>query len=231
MADQKISQLTSASLPLDGTEVLPIVKSGATVKVANNYLRPKQIQSNATSGVLQIAGPAAAATRVMTVPDANFTAARTDAAQTFSGNQTFSGDVTTNKIVYNNSGSTISGAELYKSFNNGTAGAAITIGTVTFDNAYAAAIISVEFAGVGNAGQVCYVNAKRYVMMNGGTPYLATLGTDSLLQATIAFTYAATNALVITVTDTIGGSAGPSGAAKIVVTGGFSTTSGIVSIA
>jgi len=94
MADTKISALTAASTPLAGTEVLPIVQSGATVKVANNDLRPKQIQSNATSGVLQIAGPAASATRVMTTPDANFTAARTDAAQTFSGAQTFNTSVT-----------------------------------------------------------------------------------------------------------------------------------------
>jgi hypothetical protein len=73
---------------LAGSEVLPIVQSGATVKVANNDLRPKQIQSNATTGVLQVAGPTAGATRVMTTPDANFTVARTDAAQTFTGIQT-----------------------------------------------------------------------------------------------------------------------------------------------
>jgi hypothetical protein len=34
MADLKISQLTAATLPLAGTEVLPIVQSGTTVKVA-----------------------------------------------------------------------------------------------------------------------------------------------------------------------------------------------------
>lgn len=90
MADKKISALTAATTPLDGTEVLPIVQSGSTVKVQNNDLRPKQIQSNATSGVLQIVGPAASTTRVMTTPNANFTAARTDAAQTFTGIQTFS---------------------------------------------------------------------------------------------------------------------------------------------
>jgi hypothetical protein len=90
MANTKISALTSATTPLAGTEILPIVQSGATVKVANNDLRPKQIQSNATSGVLQVAGPAAASTRVMTTPDANFTAARTDAAQSFTGDQTLS---------------------------------------------------------------------------------------------------------------------------------------------
>jgi hypothetical protein len=95
MADKKISALTSATTPLDGTEVLPIVQSSATVKVANNDLRPKQIQSNATSGVLQVAGPGAAATRVMTTPDANFTAARTDAAQVLTGDQS----LTTGNIV------------------------------------------------------------------------------------------------------------------------------------
>jgi hypothetical protein len=96
MANLKISALTSATTPLAGTEVLPIVQSGTTVKVANNDLRPKQIQSNATSGVLQVVGPAAAATRVMTTPDANFTAARTDAAQTFTGVQTFLSNVIVN---------------------------------------------------------------------------------------------------------------------------------------
>lgn len=90
MADTKISALTAATTPLAGTEVLPIVQSGTTVKVANNDLRPKQIQSNATSGVLQVAGPTAATTRVMTTPDANFTAARIDAAQSFTGDQTLS---------------------------------------------------------------------------------------------------------------------------------------------
>jgi hypothetical protein len=34
MADKKISALTAASTPLAGTEVLPIVQSGATVKVS-----------------------------------------------------------------------------------------------------------------------------------------------------------------------------------------------------
>jgi len=90
MADKKISALTSATTPLDGTEILPIVQSSTTVKVANNDLRPKQIQSNATSGVLQVAGPSAASTRVMTTPDANFNAARIDAAQSFTGDQTLS---------------------------------------------------------------------------------------------------------------------------------------------
>jgi hypothetical protein len=105
MADLKISQLSSATTPLAGTEVLPIVQSGSTVKVANNDLRPKQIQSSGTSGVLQVTGPAAASTRLMTVPDANFTAARTDAAQTFTGTQTFAGSLTKNMVNAGTSGS------------------------------------------------------------------------------------------------------------------------------
>jgi hypothetical protein len=117
MADKKISALTGATTPLDGTEVLPIVQSGATVKVANNDLRPKQIQSNATSGVLQVAGPAAAATRVMTTPDANFTAARTDAGQTFTGAQQVNGLLSLNTAS--------SGLQTARSMSFLTTGAAI----------------------------------------------------------------------------------------------------------
>ena len=90
MADKKISELTASALPLAGTEVLPIVQSGATVKVASDDLTVKNVRSNATTGILQIAGPGAGETRTMTTPNANFTAARTDAAQSFTGDQTLS---------------------------------------------------------------------------------------------------------------------------------------------
>jgi hypothetical protein len=90
MANTKISALTSATTPLAGTEVLPIVQSGATVKVATDDLTVRNFRANATTGILQVTGPEAASTRVMTVPNANFTAARTDAAQSFTGDQTLS---------------------------------------------------------------------------------------------------------------------------------------------
>jgi hypothetical protein len=90
MADTKISALTSASTPLAGTEVLPIVQSGATVKVATNDLTVRNIRANATTGILQVTGPTIGTTRVMTTPDANFSVARTDAAQSFTGDQTLS---------------------------------------------------------------------------------------------------------------------------------------------
>jgi hypothetical protein len=100
MANTKISALTSATTPLAGTEVLPIVQSSATVKVATNDLTVRNIRANATTGILQVTGPAAASTRVVTVPDANFTAARTDAAQSFTGDQTLS----TGNVVIGTSG-------------------------------------------------------------------------------------------------------------------------------
>lgn len=90
MADSKISALPASTLPLAGTEVLPIVQSGATVKVATNDLTVRNFRANATTGILQVTGPAAASTRVATVPDANFTVARTDAGQTFTGTNVFS---------------------------------------------------------------------------------------------------------------------------------------------
>lgn len=137
MANSKISALTSATTPLAGTETLPIVQSGATVKVANNDLRPKQIQSNATSGVLQVAGPAAASTRVMTTPDANFTAARTDAAQSFTGDQTLS----TGSLIFSTSGKGIQGTTTNDTANAGVVGEYISA-SATY-GAYTSGFVSI----------------------------------------------------------------------------------------
>jgi len=87
MTNKAITALPAATA-LAGTEVLPIVQSGITVKVTADDLTVKNIRSNATSGILQITGPAAASTRVVTVPNANWLAARADAAQSFTGDQT-----------------------------------------------------------------------------------------------------------------------------------------------
>jgi hypothetical protein len=100
MADVKISGLPASTTPLAGTEVLPVVQSGVTKKVASDDLTVKNLRSNATTGILQVTGPAAAATRVMTAPDANFSVARIDAAQSFTGDQTLS----TGNLVIGTSG-------------------------------------------------------------------------------------------------------------------------------
>ena len=99
MADKKISQLPAATLPLAGTELLPIVQSGTTDNITVNNLAAGNIKSNATTGVLQVTGPADASTRVMTTPDANFTIARTDTGQTFTGTNIFGAATTTARTV------------------------------------------------------------------------------------------------------------------------------------
>jgi hypothetical protein len=118
MSNSKISALTGATTPLAGTEVLPIVQSGATVNVATNDLTVRNIRANATTGILQITGPTAATTRIATVPDANWTAARTDAAQTFTGNQTIS----TGNLVIATSGNGITGTTTNNNANTGVVG-------------------------------------------------------------------------------------------------------------
>lgn len=145
MADTKISALTSATTPLAGTEVLPIVQSGATVKVATDNLTVRNIRANATTGILQVTGPTAASTRVMTVPDANYTVARTDAAQSFTGDQTLS----TGNLVIGTSGkgvdfSATSGtgtSELLADYEEGTwtpnqGGALTVVGTFSSSGIY-----------------------------------------------------------------------------------------------
>lgn len=131
MADAKISALPAATTPVAGTEVLPIVQSGATKKVSIDNLTAGKtvsastftstvatgtaplavtsttevanlraatatladtasaVKSNATTGVMTITGPGAGTNRVATIPNANFTVARTDAGQDFSGEQVF----------------------------------------------------------------------------------------------------------------------------------------------
>jgi hypothetical protein len=51
MADKKISALTASTTPLAGTEVLPIVQSGSTVKVAVSDLTAGRIVSSTGSNI------------------------------------------------------------------------------------------------------------------------------------------------------------------------------------
>jgi hypothetical protein len=70
MADKKISQLTAAATPLAGTEVLPIVQGGSTVKVSvDNLTAGKAVSASGLTltggtakGVLYLSDPGKAAT-------------------------------------------------------------------------------------------------------------------------------------------------------------------------
>lgn len=71
------------------------------------------LKSNATTGLMQITGPAAGQTRVVTIPDANSIMARTDAAQSFSGKQTFA-ESSINLLSGANSSGQINGDTTYQ---------------------------------------------------------------------------------------------------------------------
>ncbi len=149
MANTKISALTSATTPLAGTEVLPIVQSSATVKVATNDLTVRNIRSNSTTGILQINGPTDGTTRIVNVPDANWAAARTDAAQTFTGDQTFS-SFTISTLFKTASGTTsaanATATSLYTapSLNNGTYIVSINLPAADPTNYSAISLVSVD---------------------------------------------------------------------------------------
>jgi hypothetical protein len=54
MADKKISQLTAATTPLAGTEVLPIVQSGSTVKATVANVQEAPVASGTANGLVYL---------------------------------------------------------------------------------------------------------------------------------------------------------------------------------
>lgn len=224
MADKKISALTAATTPLTGTEVLPIVQSGSTVKVPNNDLRPKQIQSNATSGVLQVVGPAAAATRVMTVPDANFTAARTDAAQSFTGTQTFTGTLVGNNSQFTttSTAATIYNEEkIHKIYQNATG--SFDICTITSAYTFGELVIECVLTGAFNGADQTPGSAKKsMVTFKSGSITVTDLytATNGPVVGTLNFTYVSDGVMKINVTGQSTTSGGFNGIAYVKVVGG-----------
>ena len=127
MADLKISQLTAASTPLAGTELVPIVQGGVTKKVAVSDLTAGRavtglsfngltltaaatgftIAGGTTSKTLTVGNTLSLAGTdgtTMTFPSTNATIARTDTGQTFTGNQIFNGYQQTSTGTFNNVG-------------------------------------------------------------------------------------------------------------------------------
>jgi hypothetical protein len=88
MADTKISALPSATVPLAGTEVLPIVQGGATTKVSANGLFNNPTVTNYTEAVVAIGNSGTTQTLVLT--------SGTVQTVTMTGNCTFTMPATTN---------------------------------------------------------------------------------------------------------------------------------------
>lgn len=180
MADTKISALTGATTPLAGTEVLPIVQGGVTVKVATNDLTVRNVRANATTGILQVAGPANATTRVMTTPNANFTAARTDAAQSLTGDQTLA----TGNLVLGTSGkgidfsATSSGSgtmnsELLADYEEGAWTPILAFGGLSTGITYQAYNKAGFYYKIGN---IVFFSCTQYLSSKGSATGAATVG-------------------------------------------------------
>lgn len=156
MADKKISALTAATLPLAGTEVLPIVQSGTTDNITVNDLAAGNLKSQSTTGVMQVSGPAAGAVRVATVPNSNWTAARTDASQTFTDTQTVASVTTTRNAttrpVVVDGGAAVPNP--YEGFGVGVKYTGLDYGDAPRDYAYIDAVMSAKSSssGGGDAG-------------------------------------------------------------------------------
>lgn len=168
MADKKISQLTAASTPLAGSEELPIVQSGETRRVTSDNLTVKNVRSNATTGVLQVVGPTAGTTRTMTTPDANFTVARTDAAQNFVGNNTFDTDTLVIDSANNRIGSGLTSPnyqlDLLSSLTGTTAGSNVIV-SVSSNASGRDAHIRLNDS-VNASARVGYLNGALYLWTN-----------------------------------------------------------------
>ena len=100
MADIKISALPAATTPLAGTEVLPIVQSGVTVRVAvSNLTAGRSVSATAltitgsTSGTATIVTPAVAGTPTITLPIVTGTLA------TLAGTETLTNKTLTSPVI------------------------------------------------------------------------------------------------------------------------------------
>ena len=137
MANVKISNLTAATTPVAGTEVLPIVQSGATVKVSiANLTAGRSVSATglalagSTSGTVTLAAKAVAGSSTFRLPAADGTSGQAMVTDG-SGNLSFAtasatpGGSTT-QIQYNNAGAFAGSANLVFDGTNLT-----SLGTVT----------------------------------------------------------------------------------------------------
>ena len=124
MADKKISALTSASTPLAGTEVLPIVQAGATVKVPVSDLTAGRAVAMASSSTTGNAGVGTASpdvfgrgyTRICGVDSTGSAAIEVNAA--------------TGNAAYFDMG--VAGSRSVNTYADSTSGAIGTVGSKTF---------------------------------------------------------------------------------------------------
>jgi hypothetical protein len=138
--------------------------SDSDLRIQDNGDATKQV-------AFEVSGVTTGTTRTITVPDANITLARSDAAQTFTGTQTFSGTVDGvsgakfDTITPHTGGGRVS-------ISSGVAAAAVIADFKGNDTTFAASICDMDAGGANNAGtafQIQKVNSTGRSMSAAGT--------------------------------------------------------------
>jgi hypothetical protein len=180
MADKKISALTASSTPLAGTEVLPIVQSGATVKVAVSDLTKGRtvqttgINDNNNSAVVAVTSTASAV-NYLTLANA-----ATNGSPTF----TATGTDTNISIVLTPKGS---GSVASPYFSTYKASAAV-YNTIESDNGQSAFMQYKSFGATWSAGMSWSDASFRFC----GAANLASAEYARVMSAGLAVNYAGT---------------------------------------
>lgn len=177
MADVKISQLTSATTPLAGTEVLPIVQSGATKKVAVSDLTAGRdvAAANLTAtgkalfGALSLVNPSQYVIfdKLTKAPIGSSATAVIDIVANDAGGNQFSAGVAEVDLIvaWNGSPQTLQGHYKYSwiTVNNSTGGGTAAITEMFNGSAGSFVVATGDFAVTRPAGRtirITYTNAS-----------------------------------------------------------------------
>ena len=177
MADIKISDLTAATTPLGGTEVLPIVQSGVTVKVAvSNLTAGRSVSATSvaitgsTSGTATIVTPAVAGTPTITLPIVTGTLA------TLAGTETLTNKTLTGADMNGTVGATTPSTG---AFTTGTFSSTLGVtGTTTLGSTLVVTAAASSLGLVINGRSSDNLGALYYYANNGTTNY-ATITTSA----------------------------------------------------
>ena len=201
MADKKISALTGATTPLAGTEVLPVVQGGATVKVAVSDLTAGRAVTAASVNKVAITAPATAST--LTIADGK-TLAVNDNATLGTGGLTLgnSGGFTAaaSKVLTANNSLTLAGTDATtQTFPTTSATIARTDAAQTFAGIQSISdttdATSTTAASLKTAGGLAVAKKAYFGDVVNATGYITTKGSTSVANAsaTTIFTISTTS--------------------------------------
>lgn len=213
MANVKISNLTAATTPVAGTEVLPIVQSGATVKVSiANLTAGRSVSATglalagSTSGTVTLAAKAVAGSTTFRLPAADGTSNQAMVTDG-SGNLSFAtigatpGGSTT-QVQYNNAGAFAGSANLVFDGTNLTSAGTVT--ATKFIPTGSSATGTGVYSPASNSVGVSTNGAERSRIDSSGRQYFFNAGSASTVADCIfnfAGTFGANRGISVNATD------------------------------